>query len=198
MKTNGKRTFQPSYLLFLLVCLLIMMLVLVPIGYMVVESITLEEGGVSLGNFVKYFSRSGIRESLMNTLIVALGIGTFGTLLGVTLAFGVSRTNMRFKTLVKSTIIVAIMVSPRQRVMIAKMASEINFNRLPLLVGVLEQNSQAVIESCHALLDQGLDHFVITPPYYLPFTTQAELVCHYERIASHVPGNIILYNIPQN
>lgn len=111
-KTKVKTQFQASYILFVIVCLLIMLLVLVPIGYMAFESITSEDGGFTLGNFVTYFSRADIRESLINSIIVAIGIGFFGVLIGVTLAFGVSRTNMRFKTLVKSTITITIMTPP--------------------------------------------------------------------------------------
>ena len=88
------------------------MLVCIPIGYIAYESFTTEAGEFTLRNFLVYFSKSSILESLFNSIFVALGIGLFGSLLGVTLAFGVSRTNMHFKTLVKSTIIVAIMTPP--------------------------------------------------------------------------------------
>lgn len=109
---HAKRPFQASTVLFIAVCLIIALLVLVPIGYMVFESATDEAGVFTLQNFVKYFKRGSIREALLNTVLVAVGIGGLGTLLGVTLAFGVSRTNMRFKALVKSTIIIAIMTPP--------------------------------------------------------------------------------------
>lgn len=111
-KQRKKRSFQPSFVLFILVCAVIAALVLVPIGFMVVESVTTDGGAFTLDNFIKYFKRNSVVEALLNTMLVALGIGSLGSLLGVTLAFGVSRTNMRFKTLVKSTIIVAIMTPP--------------------------------------------------------------------------------------
>lgn len=111
-RTSPRRNFQASFILFALVCLIIGLLVLVPIGYMTFESLTDEMGSPTIENFIKYFGRESIRESLFNTLLVSIGIGGLGTLLGVTLAFGVSRTNMRFKTLVKSTIIIAIMTPP--------------------------------------------------------------------------------------
>ena len=111
-ENKARRSFQASSILFVVVIAVIMMLVLVPIGYMLYESCTNDMGAFTLENFVRYFKRKSIRESLRNTLLVSAGIGGFGTLLGVTLAFGVSRTNMRFKTLVKSTIIIAIMTPP--------------------------------------------------------------------------------------
>ncbi len=111
-KAHAKRPFQASAVLFIAVCLIIALLVLVPIGYMIFESATDEAGVLTIQNFIKYFKRGSIREALRNTVLVAVGIGGLGTLLGVMLAFGVSRTNMRFKALVKSTIIIAIMTPP--------------------------------------------------------------------------------------
>lgn len=111
-KAHAKRPFQARAVLFIAVCLIIALLVLVPIGYMIFESATDEAGVFTIQNFIKYFKRGSIREALRNTVLVAVGIGGLGTLLGVMLAFGVSRTNMRFKALVKSTIIIAIMTPP--------------------------------------------------------------------------------------
>lgn len=107
-----KISFQPSYVLFLVVSAVILMLVLVPVGYMVFEALMTEKDGFTFTNFIKYFKQKSMQEALRNSLLVASGIGVFGGLIGVTLAFGVSRTNMRFKTLVKSTIIIAIMTPP--------------------------------------------------------------------------------------
>lgn len=107
-----KRKLQVSSVLFAIVFVIVVLLVCVPIGYMIVESLTNDLGNLTLENYIRYFKRRSIRESLLNTLLVALGIGGLATLFGVTLAFGVSRTNMRFKILVKSTIIIAIMTPP--------------------------------------------------------------------------------------
>lgn len=112
MKIRKKMRLQASDLLFVLVCLIIMMLVLVPIGYMAYESLTTKDGTVTLANFIKYFGRRDILTALRNSIVVAVGIGVFASLIGVALAFGVSRTNMRFKTLVKSTITITIMTPP--------------------------------------------------------------------------------------
>jgi iron(III) transport system permease protein len=111
-KLGHMRTFQPSYILFVLVSAIIAVLICVPIGYMLFESFTTEAGNFTLVNFQKYYGKGGVVEALANTLLVGIGIGVLGSLIGVTLAYGVSRTNMRFKTLVKSTIIVAIMTPP--------------------------------------------------------------------------------------
>jgi 2-dehydro-3-deoxy-D-pentonate aldolase len=89
------------------------------------------------------------------------------------------------------------MVSPQTRLEAARIAREKNNGRLPLLAGVLEQSTQGVIASCRMLEEEGFDTFVITPPYYLKYPSQEELIRHYEMIAESIKGKIVLYNIPQ-
>ena len=89
------------------------------------------------------------------------------------------------------------MVSPQTRLEAAKIARDINNGRLPLLTGVLEQSTQGVIASCRMLEEEGFDTFVVTPPYYLKYPFQEEMIRHYERIAGSIKGKIVLYNIPQ-
>ena len=89
-ENKARRSFQASSILFVVVIAVIMMLVLVPIGYMLYESCTNDMGAFTLENFARYFKRKSIRESLRNTLLVSAGIGGFGTLLGVTLAIAVA------------------------------------------------------------------------------------------------------------
>jgi 4-hydroxy-tetrahydrodipicolinate synthase len=89
------------------------------------------------------------------------------------------------------------MVSPQMRLDAARIARNKNNGRLPLLVGVLEQSTLGVIASIRALEEEGFDTFVVTPPYYLKYPTQGELIRHYEKITESIKGRIVLYNIPQ-
>lgn len=106
------RQFDWMNLIFVLIALIVVFLVCVPIGFMIYKSITTGDGEFTLGNFAKYLSKSSIQRAILNTVIVSVGIGALATLIGVTLAFGVSRTNMRGKLLLKTTIIIAIMTPP--------------------------------------------------------------------------------------
>ncbi|HHT72172.1 MAG TPA: iron ABC transporter permease [Firmicutes bacterium] len=106
------KRFEYSKLLFVAAALLVIYLVCIPIGFMVYESVTSYTGEFTLSNFARYLSRPTIINAVVNTLLVSVGIGSLGAVIGVTLAFGVSRTNMRFKLLVKNTIIAAIMTPP--------------------------------------------------------------------------------------
>jgi 4-hydroxy-tetrahydrodipicolinate synthase len=89
------------------------------------------------------------------------------------------------------------MVSPQMRLDAAIIARDIGNGRLPLLVGILEQSTLGVIASIRMLEEEGFDTFVVTPPYYLKYPSQEELVRHYEKIAQSIKGRIVLYNIPQ-
>lgn len=89
------------------------------------------------------------------------------------------------------------MVSPQMRLDAAMIARDKNNGRLPLLTGVLEQSTLGVIASIRTLEEEGFDTFVVTPPYYLKYPGQEELIRHYERIAGSIKGRIVLYNIPQ-
>ncbi len=111
-KRASLKHFDWTNLIFLLVALIVVFLVCVPIGFMIYKSLTTQGGVFTLENFVKYLGKRSVQTAILNTVIVAVGIGILATLIGVTLAFGVSRTNMRGKALVKTTIIIAIMTPP--------------------------------------------------------------------------------------
>ena len=87
-------------------------LVCVPVGFLLWESLTTKGGDLTLANFYKYLARGNVREAIFNTLLVSIGISGLGCVLGVTLAFGVSRTNMWGKRLVRSAVIISVMTPP--------------------------------------------------------------------------------------
>lgn len=109
-RTQGK--FEGAKIVWAIAVLLIMFLVLVPIGFLLYESVTDNAGRLTFENFANQLSRTNVLTALRNTLLVAAGNGIGSVLIGVTLAFGVSRTNMRGKGLVRSSIVVSIMTPP--------------------------------------------------------------------------------------
>src|SRR5512143_865893 len=92
--------------------ILVAFLVCVPVGFLAYESLTTEAGAFSLVHYARVLRRAYVIEAIRNTLAMALGIAGLGVLIGVPLAFGVSRTNMVGKGLVKNSVIVAIMPPP--------------------------------------------------------------------------------------
>ncbi len=96
----------------ILISALLVYLVLTPVIYMFYEALTTETGKFTLDNFVKTFQRKRISQALINTIVVSVGVSVLGALIAVPLAFGVSRTNMRGKALVRSAVIVSIITPP--------------------------------------------------------------------------------------
>ena len=84
-------------------------LVAIPFGYMVVDSLT--EDGLTLQHFADFASDPKLRAATVNSLLVATGVAMLSVLVGAPLAFGVARTKMRGKGLVRATIIVSL-ISP--------------------------------------------------------------------------------------
>lgn len=114
-KMNGrfqKVAFDASHLIWFIAIGLVIFLVCIPIGFLLFESVTKESGAFTVLNYFKVFQRSNVLEAIGNTLLMSIGIGGLSVLVGVPLAFGVSRTNMRGKAFVRSAIIVAIMTPP--------------------------------------------------------------------------------------
>jgi len=84
-------------------------LVAVPIGYMVVDSVT--EDGITLQHFADFVADPKLRAATLNSLLVATGVAVLSVLVGAPLAFGVARTAMRGKGIVRATVIVSL-ISP--------------------------------------------------------------------------------------
>jgi len=106
------RNIDFTRVVWLVTCALLVYLVATPVVYMLYESLTTETGQFTLQNFVRTFQRPRTIEALINTVVVSVGVSILGALIAVPLAFGVSRTNMRGKTLVRSAVIVSIITPP--------------------------------------------------------------------------------------
>lgn len=105
-------SFRPEVIIWIAAIILVVILVCVPIGYMLVQSITDKNGAFTLANFVKYLGKKRIIDAIINTLLVGVSISVLSALLGVFMAFGVSRTNMKGKGLVRSSVIISIITPP--------------------------------------------------------------------------------------
>lgn len=91
--------------------------VLLPVGYLIVKSVT-HQGTISFSGFSKHLLQDKlVLRSVANSLILCIGVAVVSVVIGVPLAFGVSRTGMAFKGLVRSTIIMAIITPPFLRTM---------------------------------------------------------------------------------
>lgn len=99
-------------LVWVLAAVLLVYLIVVPFGYMTYECFTDKGGGATLANIPKYFGMPFVVEATVNTFLLSGAVTLLSVLLGVPLAFGVSRTDMWGKALVRSTVLISIITPP--------------------------------------------------------------------------------------
>jgi iron(III) transport system permease protein len=99
-------------LMWALAAALLVYLIVVPFGYMAYECFTDKAGQATLANLPKYFGMPFVVEATANTFLLSGVVTLLSVLVGVPLAFGVSRTDMWGKGLVRSTVLVSIITPP--------------------------------------------------------------------------------------
>ncbi|WP_316980287.1 ABC transporter permease [Shumkonia mesophila] len=87
----------------------LVLLIAMPVGVIIITSFYNE--GFTLANYRDFASSASLLRATANSLTVSMGIALLSLLIGGTLAFGVARTQMRFKTLVRTAMIIAL-ISP--------------------------------------------------------------------------------------
>lgn len=88
-----------------------------PVGYLFYSAFTVD-GVPSLANLWDFFfSDPRMLTAARNSLVFAVSVALVSVLVGVPLAFGVSRTDMAWKELVRTTVLVAIITPPFLRAM---------------------------------------------------------------------------------
>lgn len=85
------------------------LLIAMPVSVILVTSVYDE--GFTLQHYSAFAARPALLSATANSFIVAAGIAVLSLLIGGPLAFGVARTDMRFKTLVRTAMIIAL-ISP--------------------------------------------------------------------------------------
>lgn len=66
-----------------------------------------------------------------------------------------------------------------------------------LLVGVVDTTTARVLEAIESLVDDRVDAIVATAPFYAN-VSGAEVLRHFEILATHSPVPVLAYNIPSN
>jgi iron(III) transport system permease protein len=85
------------------------LLIVAPVGAIFLASIY--EDGLTIRPYADFLGDRRLLGATLNSLTVAAGIAVLSVLIGAPLAFGVARTPMRFKRLVRATMILAL-ISP--------------------------------------------------------------------------------------
>ncbi|WP_116084897.1 iron ABC transporter permease [Tropicimonas sp. IMCC34011] len=89
--------------------LVLVWLILLPFGAIFLTSFLEGDGGLSA--YAEFLASRSLRTATWNSILVAMGLAGLSAVIGTALAFGVARTRMRFKGLVRVTMILAL-ISP--------------------------------------------------------------------------------------
>lgn len=81
-------------------------LVALPVGYLIFSSVFGD--GFTFKYITEFFNSPKRLRAAANSLLVALGVAVLSVLIGAPLALGVARTRMRFKTLVRATMVISL------------------------------------------------------------------------------------------
>lgn len=101
-----------SLVIFAIAALALAYLVVLPIGFMFIQSFMDEQGRFTLTNYSYVFNNRGLYRAFVNTILASLGVALLSIVIGTPLAFGVARTRMWGKALVRIAVIVAIVSPP--------------------------------------------------------------------------------------
>lgn len=103
---------QPRTLIIVAAGFALLYLVALPLGSLVWQSLQDDSGGLTLQNYVKFFSDERMLLATRNTLLLAVATAIGSMLLATPLAFGVARTNMRGKGAVKLSVLISFASPP--------------------------------------------------------------------------------------
>ncbi|MDP2374614.1 iron ABC transporter permease [Reyranella sp.] len=105
------RAFDLSRPILLAVAALLAVLIVLPVGWLVVYSLSDKEGAATLGNFATLFTDPTFVDPLITTLIIAVSVSLLCCLIAAPLGWLVSRTDMPLRRSVR-TLVMASLVTP--------------------------------------------------------------------------------------
>lgn len=106
-----RRLLRVSGILFTVSIVMLLYFVAWPIVGMLWESLRTPDG-YSLDNYIRFFTTAAMLRATLNTVLVALFTGIGSVLIAVPLAFGVARTQMQGKQLLRLAIIISFASPP--------------------------------------------------------------------------------------
>ena len=103
---DRRRAHFGAWLLFALAFAALAFFVALPLGSIAWQSLRDDSGAFTFANYEKFFASRRLLQATWNTLLVAVVSAVGSVLIATPLAFGVTRTRMRFKGLVYLSVII--------------------------------------------------------------------------------------------
>jgi iron(III) transport system permease protein len=108
---KNDRDFSPIFWLVMVAILLL--LIGLPLFWLLYRSFSLpKDAGFTLDNYTKVFTTPRYLEATKNSIVLALGSATLGTVLGVPMAWAIARTNMPLRGLMRVLVLVGFTTPP--------------------------------------------------------------------------------------
>jgi len=107
-----QRRLDPATLMFATVALVLVLLVVLPIGWLAWYAVTNKAGALTLGNFVQLWADPTMRKPVVMTLEIALGSALIAGVVAVPLAWLVSRTDMVFRGWIRALVTASFVTPP--------------------------------------------------------------------------------------
>ena len=107
-----QRRLDPATLMFAAVALVLVLLVVLPIGWLAWYAVTNKAGALTLGNFVQLWADPTMRKPVVMTLEIALGSALIAGVVAVPLAWLVSRTDMVFRGWIRALVTASFVTPP--------------------------------------------------------------------------------------
>ena len=109
--TAKGRTFDLSHPVLIAVTALLVVMIVLPMGWLIAYSLSDKQGAATLGNFVTLFTDPSFVDPLITTLIIAVSVSTICCIVAAPLGWLVARTDMPIRRTVR-TLVMASLVTP--------------------------------------------------------------------------------------
>lgn len=106
------RTFDFSRPVLIAFIAILCVLIVLPMAWLVIYSLSDRQGGVTTENFVKLFGDPSFAEPLMTTLIIAVSVGAICCLIAAPLGWLVARTDMPLRRMVRVLVMASLVTPP--------------------------------------------------------------------------------------
>ena len=107
-----RRSFDMSWPVFGALALVLVVLVLLPMAWLAVYSLTSRDGGFTLDNFVQLGSDPTLRKPFLIALGMALAVGALSCLIATPLAWLVARTDLPAQRVVRAAVMASFVTPP--------------------------------------------------------------------------------------
>ncbi len=112
---SARHRFDASTIVWILVALILAVLIVNPVFHLLKESFLIPQedgGGWTLGNYVTAFSEAEYYNPIYWTLVISSFVGILSLIVGAFVAWCVSRTDIPFPALIRSSVLISFVTPP--------------------------------------------------------------------------------------